>query len=199
MGYLDNAGLAYFWGKVKTALAGKQNAIAAGDGLTKEGDTLSVATPVRGIVTQAEFDALTEEQRSKGLYVISGGGGESAGEVYSTEETRIGTWIDGKPLYRIVFSATTPSGLEPVPVLNLDDHGIDKVIKIEGFLNSKGGSTQFICSSGFIPASEYTWIFRATVNSSKQIILQVTTNDLMESPATLMIEYTKTADEGGTA
>lgn len=32
----------------------------------------------------------------------SGGGGPGAGEVYSTEETRIGTWIDGKPLYRKV-------------------------------------------------------------------------------------------------
>lgn len=180
-------------------VSGGSTDLTAGDGASIQDGEISVTTPVRGIVTQAEFDALTEEQRSKGLYVISGGGGESAGEVYSTEETRIGTWIDGKPLYRIVFSATTPSGLDPVPVLNLDDHGIDKVIKIEGFLNSKGGSTQFICSSGFIPASEYTWIFRATVNSSKQIILQVTTNDLMESPATLMIEYTKTTDEGGTA
>lgn len=32
----------------------------------------------------------------------SGGGGSGAEEVYSTEETRIGTWIDGKPLYRKV-------------------------------------------------------------------------------------------------
>lgn len=27
---------------------------------------------------------------------------ENVGEIYSTEEVRIGTWIDGKPLYRIV-------------------------------------------------------------------------------------------------
>lgn len=30
-------------------------------------------------------------------------------EVYFTEETRIGTWIDGKPLYRRVIEAKTPS------------------------------------------------------------------------------------------
>lgn len=29
------------------------------------------------------------------------------GEVYSTTETKIGTWIDGKPLYRKVFTGTT--------------------------------------------------------------------------------------------
>lgn len=37
---------------------------------------------------------------------VSGSGGTSE-EVYSTEETRIGTWIDGKPLYRRVFSFET--------------------------------------------------------------------------------------------
>ena len=65
--------------------------LTAGDGLSKEGDTLSVTTPVRGVVTQAEFDALPQEQRDKGLYVISdggeggGGSGASGGEVYSTK------------------------------------------------------------------------------------------------------------------
>ena len=31
--------------------------------------------------------------------------------VYSTTEKRIGTWIDGKPLYQITYSTTTPSTL----------------------------------------------------------------------------------------
>lgn len=31
-------------------------------------------------------------------------------DVYSTEEQRIGTWIDGKPLYRRVVEGTTGSG-----------------------------------------------------------------------------------------
>ena len=30
-------------------------------------------------------------------------------EVYSTEETRIGTWIDGKPLYRVVVTGSLSS------------------------------------------------------------------------------------------
>lgn len=30
-------------------------------------------------------------------------GGEQAQDVYSTEEKRIGTWVDGKPLYRKVY------------------------------------------------------------------------------------------------
>lgn len=39
---------------------------------------------------------------------VSGGGGASE-EVYSTEEIRIGTWIDGKPLYRKVIVSTCPA------------------------------------------------------------------------------------------
>ncbi len=34
------------------------------------------------------------------------------GKVYSTEETRVGTWIDGKPLYRRVVQHRTPSALD---------------------------------------------------------------------------------------
>lgn len=39
--------------------------------------------------------------------VVEVGGGSSE-ELYSTEEIRIGTWIDGKPLYRKVIEFTTP-------------------------------------------------------------------------------------------
>lgn len=77
MGYLDKAGLAYFWEKVKTALSGKQDTIASGDGIditeTEAGPKIGVTAPVQGIVTQAEFDALPEEQQNKGLYAISDG------------------------------------------------------------------------------------------------------------------------------
>lgn len=86
--------------------------ITAGDGLTRQEDTLSVTTPVNGIVTQSEFDALPEAQQNKGLYVIPEPGDEgNASNVYSTDETRVGTWIDGKPIYRRVFTCKIPTGL----------------------------------------------------------------------------------------
>ena len=91
--------------------AGSDAAVVAGDGLTKEGDTISVTTPVKAM-TKAEYDALTDEQKqAEVLHVItddngdasSGGSGSAPGEVYSEEETLIGTWM-GKPLYRRVLS-----------------------------------------------------------------------------------------------
>lgn len=34
---------------------------------------------------------------------------DSSSNIYSTEETRIGTWIDERPLYRKVFTGKSPS------------------------------------------------------------------------------------------
>ena len=42
---------------------------------------------------------------------VGGAGGGSSEEIYSTEETRIGTWIDGKPLYRRVITGNLPNSL----------------------------------------------------------------------------------------
>lgn len=123
----------------------------AGDGIditeTAEGPKIGVTTPVQGIVTQAEFDALPEEQQNKGFYVISdgdgdggGGGGESAGEVYSTEETRIGTWIDGKPLYRIALlkDLSNVSGNFSI-YINVSELSIENVTNVRGFLKNLAG------------------------------------------------------------
>lgn len=88
MGFLDNNGLSHFWKKIK-----------------------QWTIPTKSL-TKAEYNALSEEEKMADVeYIITddnsdsttGGGG---GEIYSTDETRIGTWIDGKPLYRkaIVFS-----------------------------------------------------------------------------------------------
>lgn len=44
--------------------------------------------------------------------LVQGGNEQSGGVSYSTEEQIIGTWIDGKPLYRRVFTATTTEDME---------------------------------------------------------------------------------------
>lgn len=104
MPFLDYTGLATFWSKVKGILAGKQNSLTAGEGVSLENDTVDIQEPVKGI-TQAEYYALTEEQKNIGLYVVTDANINlnDHGDIYSTEETRIGTWIDGKPLYRRVI------------------------------------------------------------------------------------------------
>lgn len=49
---------------------GGGDTIIPGDGLSKNGDTLSVDNPVRGILTQAEFDGLAEDQKAIGTHFV---------------------------------------------------------------------------------------------------------------------------------
>lgn len=176
---------------------------AAGDGLSKEGDTLSVTTPVRGIFTQAEFDALTEAQKNSGLYVISDGsgepgGGSSAGEVYSTEETRIGTWIDGKPLYRRVFQSTSPTeGSTAKSVADLSDTSVDLVTRADVILKTRTGDIVYPDSNSSSTSIRTSKYFSG---STRQLLIKIISlPDALNSPVTTIVEYTKTTDQATVA
>lgn len=83
--FLNSDRISELWSAVKSALSGKQNTLTDGTGTTIQGSAVNVTTPVNGIVTQAEFDALPEVQKNTGMYVVkedgdgSGGGGSSGG------------------------------------------------------------------------------------------------------------------------
>lgn len=173
--------------------------LIAGDGMSKEGNTLSVTTPVRSIVTQSEFDAMTEEQKNKGLYVISDGGsgtggGGSAGEVYSTEEAKIGTWIDGKPLYRKVitvpvFSVSASVGNTIIPDI-MDNKNLISASGVLNITKSDGIITEIE-----IPYADTSNSFFAIQHRSTNIAIR---NKWWESISVnsgfIIIEYTKTTD-----
>lgn len=84
----------------------------------------------------------------------SGGSGGSALDVYSTEETVVGTWIDGKPIYRKIYFGSTPSGSgSAVAIASISDLSIDHVVEIKGVVYNDTtylpttywtGSTKFI-------------------------------------------------------
>lgn len=96
----------YDWGDIvklyyKGEMVGEE--VVAGDGLTRDADTLNLDNPVHGIYTLKEWNALSAEQKVYGTYILNDGEpGAFDWDTYSTEEQRIGTWIDGKPLYRKV-------------------------------------------------------------------------------------------------
>lgn len=48
-------------------------------GLTKDGNIVSVTTPVNGILTQTEYDALPEQDKNSGMYIVKEDGDESGG------------------------------------------------------------------------------------------------------------------------
>lgn len=58
-----------------------------------------------------------------------GGTSGGVGEVYSTEETVIGTWIDGRPLYQKTFSVSHSLQNASLSVSNLITSSVIKIVQ----------------------------------------------------------------------
>lgn len=115
----------------------------------------------------------------------SSAGQTTGGEIYSTEETRIGTWIDGKPIYRMAFTGTTINGENKL----LDN--VDSLIDIKGFIalnDTYGNGKMFPCWS--MSATDQINILISTNNS---LILRAGSYEANKS-FQVAIEYTKTTD-----
>lgn len=76
-----------------------------------------------------------------------GGGGGTGGNVYSTKETVVGTWIDGRNIYRKVFVGS--SGTYDVAYLN-----IDALIRLEAYGTYSGGYKMCLTSTSGINGRE---------------------------------------------
>jgi hypothetical protein len=116
--------------------------------------------------------------------------------VYSTTETRIGTWIDGKPLYRKVFtiSATVPSNSSSsggsVGIFNKATYNADEIfIKDCRIDNSDKSVALYVPYAGGQP--RYIGISRIN-NDISVVFYNAFSNE--QVTITTIIEYTKTTD-----
>ena len=177
------------WAKIKSALSAKQNVLTAEDGIRIEGDAIRVTTPVKG-VTQAEYDGIPEEER-KGLYIVTDANTAlpEGGEVYSTLETRIGTWIDGKPIYRRVIETTVPNATGKwLPAERVDN--VDKVIRLDTFVERADLT---------FPGNFGTHFYVGYLLKESSIGVYIGSNqaDYIGRPFYAIIEYTKPTSQGG--
>lgn len=109
------------------------------------------------------------------------GGMEKPLEKYSTTETVIGKWIDGKPLYRKCYKITLGTGLVT----------IDTIANVDTYLGCKGSYISTSNNKLAIPwaaSSEYTDVLIDTSGNVK------TTSNLTGRNCVIVIEYTKTTD-----
>jgi hypothetical protein len=141
-------------------------------------------------MTQAEFNALTEEQKARGTYFVDdGANGGGSLEVYDDRERVIGTWF-GKPLYRKVFLLTAPSSNVMETVLTLSDYQIDKVCFVRGSVVSSDGSQDW-----FNSMSRDGVPMRVKIRpGGKEVGVQLEKELQYGQPCTLVFEYTKTTD-----
>ena len=132
------------------------------------------------------------ELRYKGQTI---GGGSFAGEVYSTEETRIGTYIDGRPLYRI---CKTHSGID---LLNnssavLDSFSKDvNIVSLKSIVTTTGWATnnRWFTNSFYSVKGDYFYMLED--ENSKNIIISSKFSSSTKVNIVLAVEYTKTTDE----
>lgn len=102
---------------------------------------------------------------------------------YSTEEQVVGTWIDGKPLYRKVFKVTSDERLAFEDILS---QNIDMAILCGGYVKGGGGSKNSIELGGFYRISVNiggTTKFVSTAEGNTKIV-----------EYSLIVIYTKTTD-----
>lgn len=113
-----------------------------------------------------------------------------AEDIYSIEETRIGTWIDKKPLYRIVISWITGNAVNYDNVMDVSHLSIDKIHILAGTIISKNGMD--------IYPVPYIWksisaglSYSVSINS----IIETHNNDYFSNCALyIYLEYTKSTD-----
>lgn len=115
---------------------------------------------------------------------------------YSLTETRIGTWIDGKPIYRMVVETTTPSvgntDVELVSGLPL----VESLIRFDSFFYASDGSSApfaAVYNSGSQQTVRGIWY--SPSGSVGTIRGQVYNKDSeLNKPLVVILEYTKSTD-----
>lgn len=111
-------------------------------------------------------------------------------ETYSTNETRIGTWIDGKPIYRKAYTGTTTSsGLKTIIDSTLNDSNI-KVINFSGSITAPSGHNQI----GLGGYTNNEWYSSLHLDNTGICIYIPNNDNLRSSSYIVVLEYIKTTD-----
>lgn len=98
---------------------------------------------------------------------------------YSTDEKVVGTWIDGKPLYRKVYSTTSKANID-LSNLNYDYIEIIRTrLKVSGYTRNPY----------YTSSSDY---FRTLIDAQKKLTIEASASSI--SNWTTVLEYTKTTD-----
>ena len=118
---------------------------------------------------------------------------------YSTDETVIGTWIDGKPLYRKVIKETnyviSKSQNHDIDISTMN---IDNISALYGVLYGIGGDgkTPYDCPIGMDlnPPTNRATVYVERFENHKPHVLRIVATDMWNN-CLITMEYTKTTDK----
>lgn len=150
-------------------------------------------------LTQAQYDTAVKDPTE--FYAVTDGQIETADiannavtankasfTTYSTTEQVVGTWIDGKPIYRIVVNF----GALPNATTKRVSHGIsnlDRFVKIEGITVSSGNYAPIPLMYSSTEAQYNTAIF---VNDTE--VAMTSSQNRENISAYIFLDYTKSTD-----
>lgn len=113
-------------------------------------------------------------------------------EIYSTDERRIGTWIDGKPLYRKVVQGTISSTSNSRTIIaTIPD--VENVPKCSGYATYQNGDITII-PTGFEGGATIQVICIKGIGTFNVAVYN-STSSLRGCACLLIVEYTKTTDQ----
>lgn len=115
---------------------------------------------------------------------------DASNDVYSTEETRIGTWIDGKPLYRKVFVGPF-AGVNVSTVVGTETPDVDAVTYLSAItLLTNGYWTPFP-----YPPSTTVYSVCQFNDADHKIYIQTNSSLFVGHDVYVVMHYTKTTDQ----
>lgn len=112
--------------------------------------------------------------------------GNNRGDEYSIEGIPVGTWIDGKPIYRKVFTSISPNTINAIVQISDVFSEVDTCVNIRGLLNESNGSRIFN-----IPDTHNDMVFDFY---SKRVSMVIRAEGYKNKQVTVIFEYTKTTD-----
>ena len=146
---------------------------------------------VRSISTTPGYDShLIRPVNSAVTYCIKATKSFSANPMYSTEETRIGTWIDGKPLYRKVFVGPF-AGVNVSTVVGTETPDVDAVTYLSAITRLTNGYwTPFpYCTSTTI------WAVCQFDDTTHKVYILTNNPVFVGHDVYVVMHYTKTTDQ----
>lgn len=155
---------------------------------TNNGDNIGEST-MRGSIQieQSLYKTEYEEYYSPVIAAVdSNGGVHEVGENYSTSEQVIGTWIDGKPIYRkVVNFGTLPNATTKEVSSGLTN--VDTIVSLRGIAQSSSGAfpMPIVLNSTF--ANQTTLYY----NKSNNTIQIIAGSNRSSYTGYIILEYTK--------
>jgi hypothetical protein len=111
---------------------------------------------------------------------------------YSTTETVVGTWYNGKPIYRRVFTGTAPLTVNTTSDMTLIGSGVDDIISAKGRWKYYTAAAYYVAIGDAINEGA---VYSSVVQPAPgKIVLRLRTSYTLNSDYVVAAEYTKTTD-----